>query len=384
MASEEGLLDGNAGAEGAGGEIMIPEAAGEKQTVQMISALQGLFAICTLICVGFLLIDGEQVQGQSSACLVSSSVLFSYCASSMCGVVVGFGNIGVAIAPLPAPYSASFPTYVLFIAAIGLMGSVTEDRFLMRIYTYASLLCIVLSLLYFSSLCIWVHQVNLISSLLVYQLPMKVISHHLRDTSCDILNLLQSCTAGTCSASGVSCYSNSDCKWNECKDSTISLPCAQVSTGTCTESGKRCSNIQGRDCSNNAQCTVNRIHDSCYLKKCVAGGGNCDVTADCDGGTGYYPNYNTDVNPADDCSSSMIAHVKLCHGSGKRCTASYDCLNTDTCQGGPSAAVANSDHFCPSLRGAISMHFFMFLIMVVATIVGNAHAATMSGGAHDT
>ena len=172
--------------------------------------------------------------------------------------------------PLPPPYTASFPTLVLIFATIGAMGAKEKDAFLLRSYAAANIFWAVLAILYFASMCIWVAQAGA-------TLFQKLCNPNPRGNSA---RSLQVCTAGTCSASRVDCYSQADCTWTQCNN------------GVCRGSGKACSNF-----------------DPCV----------------------------------------------------------------DTCDGALPRAAYDSKHFCPSVRGIISTHFFMFLAAVAGVLISHAH-----------
>ena len=48
-------------------------------------------------------------------------------------------NMAGAFAPLPPPYTASFPTLVLIFSVIGAMGAKEKDAFLLRSYAAANI-----------------------------------------------------------------------------------------------------------------------------------------------------------------------------------------------------------------------------------------------------
>jgi hypothetical protein len=77
-----------------------------------------------------------------------------------CNGPLAGSNMAAAFYPLPPPYSAAFPTMVIFLALVGAMGAKTKDKQLLQLFTVGSILWAVLAILYFTAMCIWVAQVG--------------------------------------------------------------------------------------------------------------------------------------------------------------------------------------------------------------------------------
>jgi len=223
------------------------------------------------------------------------------------------------------------------------LNMTTRLSFAHAVFNISAVLSTVLSILYFAALCVWVAQV---------------------------------CTSGTCVLSGDSCMTNDDCPADLCSSRQINLVCHRDSTGTCTN--KACTNLGARKCAQNSDCTVDRLTDQCYLGRCVASAANCNVNTDCEGGSGFYPSTSSNPQKNDDCQSGTTSPftVQVCQNTGSTCKNSGDC-GVNGCEDPPTAVVANSAHFCPSLRGLISMHFLMFIASLIAVFVGHAHKSKM-------